>query len=103
MSTACVFLQSKSLNKVKFQGLLCLLIKNKHLTPFLSSFYKKDQNRLGFGQNAIKWFITFNTNIFATLLLCGFLSDPIFIKQTGCRQGGLISLFLTICCLFLIV
>ena len=53
--------------------------------------------RLGFGQNFIKWIITFNTNIFATVLQCGFLSNQISIKR-GCRQGDPIAPYLFIIC-----
>ena len=41
---------------------------------------------LGFGRSIIKWIITFNKNIKATIMQCGVMSSFINIEK-GCRQG----------------
>ena len=57
-------------------------------------FLIEASNRLGFG-HFINWIITFNTNIFATVFQCGFLSNQICIKR-GCRQGEPVAPYLFI-------
>ena len=49
----------------------------------------------GFGSSIIWWIQTFNTNIKATVLQSGFLSEFINIEK-GCRQGDPIEVYLFI-------
>ena len=51
----------------------------------------------GFGSSIIRWIQTFNTNIKATALQSGFLSEFINIEK-GCRQGDPIAAYLFIIC-----
>ena len=51
----------------------------------------------GFGSSIIRWIQTFNTNIKATVLQSGFLSEFINIEK-GCRQGDPIAAYLFIIC-----
>ena len=79
----------------KIPGLLKLDDFEKARNSMLWDFLIEVLNRQGFGQNFIKWIITFNTNIFTTVLQCGFLSDQISIKM-GSRQGDPIAPYLFI-------
>ena len=54
-------------------------------------------NRLGFSPDFSKWNKLFNSNIMATVLQAGFLSEFINIKR-GCKQGDPIAPYLFIIC-----
>ena len=85
----------------KIPGLIMLVDFEKAFDSVSWDFLIEALNKLGFGQNFIKWINTLNTNIFATVLQCGFLSNKICIKR-GCRQGDPIAPYLfIICSLFL--
>ena len=85
----------------KIPGLIMLVDFEKAFDSVSWDFLIEALNKLGFGQNFIKWINTLNTNIFATVLQCGFLSNQICIKR-GCRQGDPIAPYLfIICSLFL--
>ena len=54
-------------------------------------------NRLGFGPDIIKWIKLYNSNIKATVLQAGFLSELINIERR-CKQGDPIAPDLFIIC-----
>ena len=57
------------------------------------NFLYKVLDFFGFDNGFISWIKLFNNNIFAYVIQCGFLSDPIPVKR-GCRQGDPIAPYL---------
>ena len=87
----------------KIPGLIMLVDFEKAFDSVSWDFLIEALNKLGFGQNFIKWIKNLNINIFTTVLQCGFLSNQICIKR-GCRQGDPIAPYLfLICSLFLTI
>ena len=67
-------------------GLLVLIDFEKAFDSIAWSFVYKVLNFFGFGQNLITWIKILNTDIKASIVQSGFLSEQISI-QRGCRQG----------------
>ena len=78
-------------------GLLLLVDFEKAFDSISWSFLNRCLNQLGFGTSFIRWITLFNTEVFASVLQCGFLSSRIEIKR-GCRQGDPIAPYLFIIC-----
>ena len=78
-------------------GLLMLIDFKKAFDSISWKFLYEVLSRLGVGQDFIKWIKPFNSNIKATVLQAGFLSEFINI-EIGCKQGDLIAPYLFIIC-----
>ena len=78
-------------------GLLMLVDFAKAFDSVSWKFMYSVLNFFGFGPSIIRWVQTFNTNIKATVLQSGFLSDFINVEK-GCRQGDPIAAYLFIIC-----
>ena len=78
----------------KIPGLLMLVDFKKAFDLVSWDFLIEALNRLGFEQNFIMWIITFNANIFGTVLQCGFLSNQISIKRGCDKETQLLHIFL---------
>ena len=78
-------------------GLLMLLDFEKAFDTVAWSFLYKVLYFFGFGDNLIKWVRILNTEIKASILQCGFLSEQLDI-QRGCRQGDPVAPYLFILC-----
>ena len=76
-------------------GLLVSIDFQKAFDSISWTFIYQTLKFLGFKPNFIKWIKLFNNDISASVLQCGFLSDPIHIDR-GCRQGDPISPYLFI-------
>ena len=76
-------------------GMLVLIDFEKAFDSVSWAFIYKTLELLGFGQSFIDWIKLFNTEIKATVIQCGFLSNFINIER-GCRQGDPISSYLFI-------
>ena len=83
--------------KHKIPGLLMLIDFEKAFDSVSWKFLYSVLEFLGFGSGFIKWIKMFNNNITASIIQCGFLSDPINIEQ-GCRQGDPIASYLFLMC-----
>ena len=81
--------------KLQIPGMLVLIDFRKAFDSISWSFIYNTMSFLGFSQNFLKWLKLFNTDIKATVIQSGFLSDYISI-QRGCRQGDPISAYLFI-------
>ena len=71
-------------------GLLMLIDFEKAFDSLSWNFLYKTLSFFNFGQNFIHWIQTLNTNVTASVLQCGFFSDPFPIGR-GCRQGDPIA------------
>ena len=80
-------------------GLLLLVNFEKVFESISWSFLNECLKVLGFGNGFIRWISTFNTEIYASVLQCGYLSNPIHVGR-GCRQGDPIAPYLFIICSF---
>ena len=80
-------------------GLLLLVDFKKAFDSISWSFLNDCLKVLGFGNGFIRWVSTFNTEIYASVLQCGYLSNPIHVGR-GCRQGDPIAPYLFIICSF---
>ena len=80
-------------------GLLLLVDLEKAFDSILWSFLNECLKVLGFGNGFIRWISTFNTEIYASVFQCGYLSNPIYVGR-GCRQGDPIAPYLFIICSF---
>ena len=83
--------------KHKIPGLLMLIDFEKAFDSVSWKFLYSVLEFLGFGSGFIKWIKMFNNNITASIIQCGFLSDPINIER-GCRQGDPIASYLFLMC-----
>ena len=80
-------------------GLLLLVDFEKAFDSISWSFLNDCLKVLGFGNGFIRWVSTFNTEIYASVLQCGYLSNPIHVGR-GCIQGDPIAPYLFIICSF---
>ena len=80
-------------------GLLLLVDFEKAFDSISWSFLNECLKVLGFENGFIRWISTFNTEIYASVLQCGYLSNPIHVGR-GCRQGDPIAPYLFIICSF---
>ena len=78
-------------------GLLVFIDFDKAFDCVSWKFLYKTLNFLNFGEDIISWVKTFNKNITAYIVQCGFLSEPVEI-QRGCRQGDSIASYLFLVC-----
>ena len=78
-------------------GLLVLIDFEKAFDSISWKFMYKVLNYFGFGDNFITWIKILNTNIKASVLQSGFLSEQLDV-QRGCRQGDPIAPYLFILC-----
>ena len=85
------------LHKKYNPGLLILVDFAKAFDSVSWKFMHSVLKFFGFGSSIIRWIQTFNTNIKATVLQSGFLSEFINIEK-GCRQGDPIAAYLFIIC-----
>ena len=81
--------------KAQIPGLLILIDFQKAFDSISWNFIYKTLSFLGFSNEFLKWIKLFNTDIKATLLQSGFMSEFISIGR-GCRQGDPISPYLFI-------
>ena len=85
----------------RIKGLLQLVDFEKAFDSISWKFLTNCLMNLGFGRNFVRWIKTFNEGVFASVLQCGFLLEPIKVAR-GCRQGDPIAPYLfIICSLFL--
>ena len=80
-------------------GLLLLVNFEKAFDSISWSFLNECLKVLGFRNGFIRWISTFNTEIYASILQCGYLSNPIHVGR-GCRQGDPIVPYCFIICSF---
>ena len=85
--------------KENIPGLLLLVDFEKAFDSISWSFLNECLKILGFGTGFIRWINTLNKEVYASVLQCGYLSDPIQIGR-GCRQGDPIAPYLFIICSF---
>ena len=78
-------------------GLLVLIDFEKAFDSIAWSFVYKVLNFFGFGQNLINWIKIMNTDIKASVVQSGFLSEQISI-QRGCRQGDPVAPYIFLLC-----
>ena len=78
-------------------GLLVLIDFEKAFDSIAWSFVYKVLNFFGFGQNLITWIKILNTDIKASIVQSGFLSEQISI-QRGCRQGDPVAPYIFLLC-----
>ena len=78
-------------------GLIMLLDFEKAFDLISWKFLYQVLKYFGFGPGFIKWIVLFNSNIKATVLQAGFLSEFINIER-GCKQGDPIAPYLFISC-----
>ena len=78
-------------------GLLVLIDFEKAFDSIAWSFVYKVLNFFGFGQNLINWIKIMNTDIKASVVQSGFLSEQINI-QRGCRQGDPVAPYIFLLC-----
>ena len=83
--------------KNNIAGLLLLVDFEKAFDSVSWSFLNNCLKKLGFGRDFMRWITLFNTEIYASVLQCGFLSSRINIER-GCRQGDPIAPYLFIIC-----
>ena len=81
--------------KAQIPGLLILIDFQKAFDSISWNFIYKTLSFLGFSNEFLKWIKLFNTEIKATVLQSGFMSEFISIGR-GCRQGDPISPYLFI-------
>ena len=81
----------------KILGLLMLIDFEKAFDSVSWKFLYSVMNFLGFGPGIFNWIKPFNRNIKASIIQCGFLSDPVNIEK-GCRQGDPIVSYLFLMC-----
>ena len=81
--------------KAQIPGLLILIDFQKAFDSISWNFIYKTLSFLGFSNEFLKWIKLFNTDIKATVLQSGFMSEFISIGR-GCRQGDPISPYLFI-------
>ena len=81
--------------KAQIPGLLILIDFQKAFDSISWNFIYKTLSFLGFSNEFLKWIKLFNTDIKATVLQSGFMSEFIGIGH-GCRQGDPISPYLFI-------
>ena len=81
--------------KAQIPGLLILIDFQKAFESISWNFIYNTLSFLGFLNEFLKWIKLFNTDIKATVLQSGFMSEFISIGR-GCRQGDPISPFLFI-------
>ena len=85
--------------KENIPGLLLLVNFEKAFDSISWDFLNECMKILGFNAGFIQWINTFNNKAFASIIQCGYLSDPINIGR-GCRQGDPIAPYLFILCSF---
>ena len=78
-------------------GLLMLIDFEKAFDSISWKFLYQVLKNFGFGPDFIRWIELFNSNIKATVLQAGFLSEFINIER-GCKQGDPIAPYLFIIC-----
>ena len=96
-STRLVYDIMNYTEKKQKTGLLMLIDFEKAFDSISWKFMYKVLNHYNFSSEFIKWIIIFNTEITATVLQVGFLSDFFPIKR-GCKQGDPIAPYLFIIC-----
>ena len=96
-STRLVYDIMNYTEKKQKTGLLMLIDFEKAFDSISWKFLYKVLNHYNFSSEFIKWINIFNTEITATVLQVGFLSDFFPIKR-GCKQGDPIAPYLFIIC-----
>ena len=96
-STRLVYDIMNYTEKKQKTGLLMLIDFEKAFDSISWKFMYKVLNHYNFSSEFIKWINIFNTEITATVLQVGFLSDFFPIKR-GCKQGDPIAPYLFIIC-----
>ena len=96
-STRLVYDIMNYTEKKQKTGLLMLIDFEKAFDSISWKFMYKVLNHYNFSSEFIKWINIFNTEITATVLQVGFLSDFFPIKR-GCKQGDPIAPYLFILC-----
>ena len=81
--------------KENIPGLLLLVDFEKALDSISWSFLNEHLKILGFSIGFITWISTLNKEIYASVLQCGYFSDPIHIGRR-CRQGDPIAPYIFI-------
>ena len=78
-------------------GLLMLIDFEKAFDSISWNFLYRVLKYFGFGPDFIKWIELFKSNIEATILEAGFLSECINMER-GCKQGDSIAPYLFLIC-----
>ncbi|MCG7878665.1 MAG: reverse transcriptase domain-containing protein [Candidatus Thiodiazotropha endolucinida] len=84
-------------NELDIPGLLLIIDFEKAFDSISWKFIEKILDFFNFGDSIKQWISTFYNDISASVVQCGFLSEPFTVKR-GCRQGDPLSPYIFLLC-----